>query len=344
MSQMWALVAAVLSLTAGVGLYVWTVKRPSGISRQIGVIAWLLIAMVPVLVLFTVFPESQISVRFKTISAGGAVALFVWLWWRGTQLAADAASKDKVEQELRKELKEARRQLETLQGQRKRQLIRTFDRYDYRIIGYPDRLIGIVTGDLGDVTGFDIWTNSENTNMRMAGIYERSVSAKIRYEGSEIDEFGDATKDTIMDELRAVMGSRSAVEPHTVLVTGAGRLAKTRRVMRIFHVAASVRQRGSGSQPVYEIEKCVWEALKKANTPELAALGAKSILLPLFGTGQGGRDLTETVKPLIETAIEYLRKEAEVSVREAYFLALFEDELETCRATLQGSKFVRPKQ
>jgi O-acetyl-ADP-ribose deacetylase (regulator of RNase III) len=293
--------------------------------------------MTPVLVLFTVFPDSEMSVKTRTISAGGAVALFVWIWYRGTRLAINAARLDEVEQELR----EANKRCEISQGTTP---IRSFDRYTYRIKEHSDRQIGIATGDLARVKGFDIWTNSENTNMRMAGIYERSISATIRYLGSEVDKFGDPVEDTIMEELRKAMGERSTVDPHTVLVTNAGRLAETHGVKCILHVAASTRQRRDKSHPVHDIENCVLEALKTANNLGITKRGIRSILLPLFGTGRGKDDLVETVGGLIETAIEYLRKEQKVSIPEVYFLAWSEADLMACRTALQASQYVIPEQ
>ena len=249
MGHLWALAAALLSLAVGLGLLIWTQKKPTTVSGSISHISWLLIAMTPVLVLFTVFPESEISVGFKTVSATGAVAFFVFIWYRGTRLTSNSANQ--ALPELRIRLTEANQELNAIrQRERNRTPIRNHSRYIYRVKQHPDRVIGIATGDLRNVEGFDIWVNSENTNMRMAGIYERSISATIRYLGSEVDEFGDPVQDTVNEELRIRMDGRSSVDPHTVLVTNAGRLAETKRVMRIFHVAASVRERTSGSHPI----------------------------------------------------------------------------------------------
>ncbi|MGH3825351.1 MAG: NUDIX domain-containing protein [Pseudonocardiaceae bacterium] len=126
----------------------------------------------------------------------------------------------------------------------------------YRIRKRPQRQIHVITGDIREWPGIDVWVNSENTNMQMARFYDRSLSAMIRYEGAEKDDNGEAIDDTIARELAAAVGGRESVTPGTVYVTGAGALAATRGVKKIFHAATTQGVPGSGYQVMRDVEKC----------------------------------------------------------------------------------------
>ena len=54
------------------------------------------------------------------------------------------------------------------------------------------------------------------------------------------------TKDTIADELERVMRRRQVVNPGEVVATGAGCLAETHGVKRIFHAASVYGVVGTG--------------------------------------------------------------------------------------------------
>lgn len=61
--------------------------------------------------------------------------------------------------------------------------IQKSDRIEYRLQNAPTQRIAIITGDLRNVRGMDVWVNAENTNMQMARFYDRSMSGIVRYYG-----------------------------------------------------------------------------------------------------------------------------------------------------------------
>ena len=62
-----------------------------------------------------------------------------------------------------------------------------------------------------------------------------------------------------------------------------------------------------------------------------------SILFPLFGTGTGGARVDNTVKELIELAINYLENNRGSIIKDVYFLALTDHQRNACLSTLKNS-------
>ena len=73
--------------------------------------------------------------------------------------------------------------------------------YRYDLVGLVDKQVCVVTGDIQNVRGVDIWVNSENTDMQMARHFDRSVSGVIRYGGAKKDGDDHVEVDMIADEL-----------------------------------------------------------------------------------------------------------------------------------------------
>ena len=193
-------------------------------------------------------------------------------------------------------------------------------------------LIGIVTGNLRHVNlnahlnarPIAIWVSSENINMQMARPYEESISGMIRYLGARKDETGAIVEDTIVDELANVMGSRQIVNPGEVVATGAGCLAETHNVDRIFHAAAVYGVVGTGFHPIENVEQCVTNALVRADREqrEKGKPTDTSILFPLLGTGTARADLTSSAKRQIGAVLSYFRsRDGSTFVDRVYFLA-----------------------
>jgi O-acetyl-ADP-ribose deacetylase (regulator of RNase III) len=205
------------------------------------------------------------------------------------------------------------------------------------------RTIGIVSGNLRNVNMFgelvehpiDVWVNSENINMQMARPYERSVSAMIRYLGAEHDRSSAIVRDLVADELAAAMAGRQVVNPGEVVATGAGRLQRSHRVKRIYHVASVYGVVGTGFHSIATPEQCITNALARLDWEahegaEPAAGGAEatpgleleSILFPLLGGGTARADQLSAARKLVEAAIAYLRSRAQwTRVRRVFFLA-----------------------
>ena len=345
--NIYVLIMAVLSLAIGLVLYIWLVRSNASYFYSTNVISWLLIALFPVLLIFSFFPQSSFSGTIKGVSMGGAIGAFIFIWWYGTKIANQAEQVDarveKMRVELSGELEAREEELQQLRAAPKEDqlqvpsVLRETKTYLYSLKGERDKRIALITGDIRKVKGIDVWVNSENTNMQMCRFYERSVSAIIRYLGAKKDITGYVVEDVIADELAEVMGDNLVVQPATVLVTGAGELQRTHNVKRIFHVASVHGEIGVGYKPIHNIEYCVTNALKKADSEEIKSLGLKSILFPLMGAGAAKGNLKETAEKLIYAAVSYMETTEDSVIEDVYFLTWTDVELDTCRAILEES-------
>ena len=342
------LIMAVFSLVTGLILYIWLVRSNASYFYSTNVISWLLMALFPVLLIFSFFPDSSFAGTIKGVSMGGAIGAFIFIWWYGTKIANQAVQVDerveKIRTELSGELEAREVELQQLrdaseedQKQRVHSVLRETKTYPYSLKGEQDKRIALITGDIRKVKAADIWVNSENTNMQMARFYERSISGIIRYLGAKKDNLGNVSEDVIANELAEVMGSNLAVQPATVLVTGAGELERTHNVKRIFHAASVHGEPGVGYKPFHNLEYCVTNALQKADSEELKGLGLKSILLPLMGAGAAKGNLKEIAERLMYAAVSYMETTEESTIEVAYFLTWTDVELDTCKAILEES-------
>jgi hypothetical protein len=198
-----------------------------------------------------------------------------------------------------------------------------------------DLKVGLITGDIQNVMGIDVWVNPENTSMQMARPFENSISGIIRYLGAEKDpDNGQIKNDTIAKALATKMNGRTTVDPATVLATTSGAMETTHRVTRIFHAAANYGQVGQGYIPIDHVARCIVNALK---TP---AEGAKlrenaSILFPLMATrSRKGAVLEDRIKPLLNAAIEYITRNPRGTFRAVYFLTYTDKEFDVCQELL----------
>jgi O-acetyl-ADP-ribose deacetylase (regulator of RNase III) len=220
--------------------------------------------------------------------------------------------------------------LDDLKVEKRARVIETRDEKLYPIIGAPGKQIGYVTGNLINVNHVDVWVNSENTNMQMARHYEFSISATIRYEGATKDGNGYVVDDLIAKDLRKVTRGRDCL-PGNIMVTTAGELEKSNNVKKIFHAAAVICEPRSGYRPINNIAQCVRNALKKADSEELAPLQMHSILFPLMGTVATRSSAQETANKLIDEAVEYIRQNPQSRIDKIYFLAYTEQDREICQ-------------
>ena len=200
-----------------------------------------------------------------------------------------------------------------------------------------------MTGDIANVEGIDVWVSSENTEMMMARYHERAVSATVRFLGAERGPTDHVEKDLIQEALNEVMQRGNCVPAGSVVVTPSGRLNESNGVQWIFHAAAVIGQVGGGYQPIANVNRCVDNALKKADSPgfrEKNARNVESILFPILGTGQAGADLEDTVSGLMQTALAYLLRSPQSTIRKVYFLALTDRDEEVCVRVLQSNELV----
>ncbi|MBE0670158.1 MAG: macro domain-containing protein [Anaerolineales bacterium] len=229
--------------------------------------------------------------------------------------------------------------LDNLNIERKSKKIGKKEFYTYQILNNPNKQVGIVTGDLQEITEVDVWVNPENTDMQMARHFDRSISATIRYMGAIRDEMGHVTDDVIANELNGIAkGSRAAAGQ--VIATGSGDLKESHNVKKIFHAASVEGEMGVGYTPIKEIEKCIRNAMKKADSKELAGEDIKSILFPLMGTGTAKSSPEEIARKLIDTAISYIETNPQMKIERVFFLARNEEDLEICTDILNTHKSI----
>lgn len=227
-----------------------------------------------------------------------------------------------------------------------------FSTVRYRLRDRPDLIVGYKTGPIDGINDVDIWVNSENTNMLMDRFIGRSISARIRYLGSNRDEQGNVIEDTVFEELRTAVGPRGHVTIGTVLVTDSGLLkAAPHRVQRVFHVAtveadpgAAMRGRGD------KLKQCAQAILERAEQEnkrlrnvilnfcrsccKLEATNCESILIPMMGAGEGGLDVEQVAQIIIPTAVEHLRTVQLPTLKEVYFLAFTARDRNACDGAL----------
>jgi ADP-ribose diphosphatase len=204
--------------------------------------------------------------------------------------------------------------------------------------------IGYKTGSIDRIRDVGIWVNSENTDMMMDRFLGRSVSASIRYLGANKDENENVVEDTIEEALRSAVGQRAHVKIGTVLVTESGSLKTTHNVGRIFHVA-SVEGVGAGRGVKADAEKlalCVDRLLKRVDEENnrlwnslLRRQALESILIPMFGAGDGGLPVQDVARRIIPPAIEYLQYANKPTLKEIYFLAFTTADRDACDELLE---------
>jgi O-acetyl-ADP-ribose deacetylase (regulator of RNase III) len=226
---------------------------------------------------------------------------------------------------------------------------------EYEPAGLPGKCLGILCGDLRSLNQIDklenreieIVVNSENTGMQMARPTDASISGLLRYLGAERDATSTIVRDSIADELAAVMGSRQLVGPGEVVATGPGHLARTHKLRRIYHVASVYGTAGKGFRPIANPELCVVNALTRLDEEAQAdAAAPRSILFPLLGTGNARADIVQNARTQVGAVLSYLRARARrTKVERVYFMApnvLLRSGLRVAFAELLGSAPAAP--
>jgi nudix-type nucleoside diphosphatase (YffH/AdpP family) len=197
-------------------------------------------------------------------------------------------------------------------------------------------VVGIKTGEILSVRNVDVWVNSENTDMMMDRIIDRSISANIRYGGAQKDANGTILIDTIANDLRRKLKGRVYVRLGTVVETEPGALLFTNDVKRILHVAAvDGSHPGRGVRADAEtISHCLVKALehvrKRNGRFRLIWTQSRSILVPLFGTGEGGLTAGQVAPKLVDAAIKFFESNTRTALKEIYMLAYTDRDKDAC--------------
>jgi len=341
------LTVAIASLAVGLGLFVWFSTPEREQHLQIANrIAWLLIALFPVCIIFSFFPTSTFSgTVIKGISASGAIAAFVLIWLQGARLGIKAAEKDALTAKLKAQIKAQAEEIAKLKKEARAhkvqvapQVIKENTKQLYKLRKVKNKSIGIVTGNLRNVKFADIWVNSENTNMQMAGFYDRSISGTIRYTGAKLDATSHVQEDLIGNALTAELHGSLSVAPGAVVWTSSGELARTHNVRGILHAAAVQGQPGKGYRPIPDVGECMTSALNyldKRNEAEQQPF--ETIIFPLLGAGQGQAKPEETGQALLVAAVDHLEAHPRCAITTVYFLAYTDAEQEAWEEVLHAS-------
>jgi O-acetyl-ADP-ribose deacetylase (regulator of RNase III) len=302
--------------------------------NSLNLIAWVLIALVPTLLIFQFFPTSDASGEVVGITVTGAIAGFLTTFLIGSRAGTKALEKDQNVEDLRAEIGRLRSALHTAPvAVSDTKAIPELRELVYRVKGRKRRRVVILTGDLMGVRGIDVWVNPENLNMEMARFHERSVSGAIRYWGSRRDDAGDPVEDLIANQVRVWMQQRGklAVNPGTILPTGPGELGSSHGVKRLYHAAAVHGRVNAGYRPIEHIGECVTNALARLDSDEEAQYQCRTIVFPLLGTGSALGAHEDVVADLVGSAAEYVSQDKPTGVDTVYFLARSVRDLELCR-------------
>ena len=194
--------------------------------------------------------------------------------------------------------------------------------------------VHLAVGDLLRMGYFDVIVNSENNYMQMARYYEyMTLSSQLRRIGS-LQRLGRIMEDTVQMELDAQIARLGIGRPiplTEILVTNAGHEeSRLRRQARyIFHactVTIAGEEAATVVTPVNTVEgiravviKTLNQTLElnreqglpplreSAKPPTVPYKPLESIILPIFGTGLGGRSVPEVAPPMALGLYEFLR-------------------------------------
>ena len=372
MNNSWAiLIAGIIAfLLTFVGLFIHLRRRKEGLSYSDTAIIWLFIPVFPLVFILASFPDSTTSGELLSFTVTGAFASYVLLWFAGIKLTMHGNSIDKLKTQIKK-LEKKCTYVDTVnqinKGKEPKHL-QEIEVHEYRLVKAPKKSIYLITGDLANIKGIDVWVNSENTDMQMARFGETSVSSIIRYLGAEkmenslkvkVDTIANALREELQNrgklKNRAELQNREELEnrwevmPSEVFVTQSGELKKSHGVEKIFHVASVYGPPMSGYKPIPRIQDCVKNCLEEFDelNKKIKAKSKgknndeslKSILFSLMGTGTAKGDLDSTVAKLLHAAITYMEEKKEKeknenSVENVYFLTYTDRDLDACKKVL----------
>ncbi len=336
--QWTTLVCAVVSLALGLPLALAGRTRPGVPRPRVRlVLAWLVVALCPVFLIFLFFPESTISPEFSWGQATGAIAAYLIVWGIGIRYSLQAEDLEVRERDL------SRRECDAASsGPGSTEPMRSGDVLVYQLVDRPRRSIGLVAGGLDLVTFADVWVSSENVEMQMARYYDRSVSGVIRYLGGRHDDGGEVVEDVIGRALSARMAGRRSVAVGTVFDTEPGDLAVSHHVKRVLHVAAAVGEFGRGYWPAGDIGGCVRAALRGAERLAEEAEDIRSVLVPLLGSGSAGGSLDSVVPAVLDAVVDHLECHPRGRVNRVYLIAYTKGEHAMCRRVLDDDPRLGP--
>ena len=227
----------------------------------------------------------------------------------------------------------------------------------------------VASGDISKVRDIDVLVNSENDYMQMARFFEsHTVSAILRRRGARIRN--GRYEDVIQQELDWHLQDRGRpVQAGEVFATSTGGpdsdLARVNRARVILHVAAVQAVEAERKVIPYrqpdQIEYCVRSSLsalaalnegggvfsppgsdQRSEQESRASAGEgtlRSVLFPLFGTGQGGLPAADVLDPMLEGLLAVVSdrdfSQLAETLSDVYISTYMRDDLETITNALR---------
>lgn len=198
------------------------------------------------------------------------------------------------------------------------------------------KFVGIATGDIAQIGNADVLVNSENDHLFMDQTSKHTVSASLHAFSADWDEAGRLVKDVVQVELDRLADNMTLpLPPGTVVVTSAGNL-ETNNVRHILHAVAVTTQPDHRFKAVSRVQlgRCVTNVLSRVdelNRRRHSQNPLKRIVMPIFGSGEGGTHTHEVAPVFIERAIDYLEMQPNSLIESVYFVAFRQHDLETLR-------------
>ena len=180
---------------------------------------------------------------------------------------------------------------------------------------------------------FRVWVNSENIYMEMARFWDNSISAQIRRLGAVMAGPLDdkRLKDRMGVALAEKMGAIDKVDIGHVFMTPTDHACELNHrygVEHVAHLAAVVPREGAGGfKSGGDIQRCIQNLFKsllnESDTGGLSLFGRKSarrrglqdeftsILIPLFGSGDGGLHVSFVAHRLVAALRDEFLKDRE---------------------------------
>jgi O-acetyl-ADP-ribose deacetylase (regulator of RNase III) len=194
----------------------------------------------------------------------------------------------------------------------------------------------VSSGDISKVTNIDVLVNSENNYLQMARVFEgHTVSSILRRAGSHTRD--GRYHDVIQLELEEQVRKRGRpAHASEVYPTSAGGplsdLSRLNKARVILHVAAvqavEAENRVTPYRQPHQVQAAVYNALsemaalnrvngvfapegtdQRAEQERLADAGKgelRSVIFPIFGTGQGGAATADVIGPMIDGLLVFL--------------------------------------
>jgi len=215
--------------------------------------------------------------------------------------------------------------------------------------------VHVTTGDIFRLNNYQILVNSENDYMQMARVFDsKSISSQIRYDGGPRE---DAIQAEIEDAFRSGRYTRPVPVSTAIVTSSGGKESKLypKGISHIIHVAAVKTdldaRRIAALTDEEKIRDCVASALSAAQdicrargvvspegTPQRqiqeankAQFAPARIMMPLFGTGTGGKSVAEVGPVMLDAILEFfagpLYEEKDMALTDFHVSVFLEDDV-----------------